>query len=220
MENEVREVIYLAISTILLSIVLGVASFAIALNGDMAEIRNGQTNGVRQIMEYKEFNKYDRHEVVGDDVIECIRMYYDSGLDIFIDSRTNSEIPKTIDEVDTGRCPLCKRDYDHRMYNLEQYLAHKDSSGANYFKISMAATSRPKDDMRNWFPTDVKYRAYCVYNSEPVVDVYARMMEKYAPYSSLTGQAALNALDSCAMDRPINAEVTGLIFIAYSNINN
>lgn len=209
MENEVKEVVYIAISAMVLSLVLGLASFTMHINNNMADIRNEQIVANNQVQQYNQYNKYNKNTLIGDEVAECIRLHYDSGIDIFVDTRTNEDSGETIN---TGIGCQGAGD-DHRIFNLSQYTKHSNSSN-DYFQVSITNTSRPKNDLRNWFPTHAKYRAYLVYNSEDVVSFYERLIEEYDMKSGMaTGDDATEILDSLVPQQIANSEVTGIVFI-------
>lgn len=210
MEQEVKEVVYLAVAAMLLSIILGMASYAIHLNNDMAEVRNGQIVAHQTIQQYNKYNKYNKNTIIGDEVIECLRLYYDSGIDIFVDSRENVESGSVVNSLTQCGRSGCT---DHRIYNTHQFIIHKGTSD-DYFKVSESMFDRPKDDMRNWFPTESKYRCYLVYNSQDVTQFYDNLMEKFNTHPSMvTGDAATELLDSFIGYPAAGSEVTGIVII-------
>lgn len=209
MENEVKEVVYIAIAAMVLSLVLGLASFTMHIRDDLAGIRNEQIIANQQVKQYNEYNKYNKNTLIGDEVAECIRLHYDSGIDIFVDSRTNIDSGETINT--SNGCQGSED--DHRIFNLSQYAKHAGSTN-DYFQVSITEIERPKNDLRSWFPTSAKYRAYLVYNSESVVDFYERLIESFDTHPGLvTGDAATDLLDSLAPQQMANSEVTGIVFI-------
>lgn len=86
MMEEIRQTVYIAVSAILLSIVLTFASVVISIESDLATVRNDELAANQALEQARKFNKYDNKIISGDDVIELIRMYYDSGIEIYIDT--------------------------------------------------------------------------------------------------------------------------------------
>ena len=84
---EVKETVYIAISAILLALVLGLASVLINIRNDIASARNEEILSAQDMVQYRQFNKYNDKVISGDDVIELIRLYYTEGIDIYINSK-------------------------------------------------------------------------------------------------------------------------------------
>lgn len=210
MENEVKEVIYIAIAAMVLSMVLGVASFVMKIRDDLADIRNNQVTANQQVTQYNRYNKYNKNTLIGDEVIECIRLYYDTGIDIFIDNRKNIESNATINRKTTCSISGC---IDHRIFNMHQFIKHSGTT-QDYFDVAEALSNRPRNDLRNWFPTDSRYRAYLVYNSEDVTTYYEYIMDRFDSTAGyVTGDAATNRLDSFVKEPIPGSEVTGIILV-------
>lgn len=83
--REIQETVYIAISTILLAIVLGIVSFGMEIRNDMAEIRNEEIMAAKSVEDSRKFNKYDDKIIYGDEVIELISLYANTGISIYID---------------------------------------------------------------------------------------------------------------------------------------
>ena len=221
MEQEVKEVVYISISCIVLSIVLGLISFMMTVEASLAEAKNGNVISIKQVQQYNSYNKYDGTKVIGDEVIECIRMYYDRGLDIFVDSRTNIVTNSVVDGLNNNYCTYCDNLVkDHRIFNLKQQISHEGTS-FDYFKFNLSTLRADgnNNDLRNWFPTSANYRAYLVFNSESVIDAYNRAMDAYNSSYGTDLESKLMHVDSEMRNKIANAEVTGIIFINYTSFN-
>lgn len=83
---EVKETVYIAISAMLLALVLGLASIFINIRDDMASDRNEEILSAQDMVEYRQFNKYNDKLISGDDVVELIRLYCTEGIEVYINS--------------------------------------------------------------------------------------------------------------------------------------
>jgi hypothetical protein len=233
MENETREVTYLSVSLIIMALVLSFIMYGLSTIHLMSGTRNDEVAANDKLEQYREFNAYDKKTILGDDVIELIRQQYDSGIDIFVDKRSNASTSQTVNATSNGiatdstpncRCIYCKnKGGDHRIFNLSNYLIHKNlSSEYNYFSIEANATNATRDDMRNWFPPDSKYRAYLVYNGDDVKTYYNALIanfniEKNHGYG-VGEDGYIRALDSGVREIDPSAVVTGIILINYTTL--
>lgn len=188
MTDEVKEVVYIAIATILLGIILSYVALMGTLKRDMAKVRNNEVAGTNNIIQYNKYAKYNRNELVGEEVIECIRAYYDTGIDIYVGSDRIS----------------------HHLFNLNEYLNGK----SQYFVFSENIDGS-KSYLQQWFTSSDTYRAYLIYNSEDIQMAYDRIMRKYgAPKGdSVSKQVKYAKLDSCVGEPIQNSEVTGILII-------
>ncbi len=84
MIEEIKEVVYIAISAIILSVVLGFVSIMGTVQKDISATRNGELTGNKTMMQSSKYDKYNSREIVGEEVIECIRAYYDTGITIYV----------------------------------------------------------------------------------------------------------------------------------------
>lgn len=85
--NEIKEVVYIAISAMLVALVLGMVSIIIDIRGDLAEVRNSEFQNAKIMQDYREFNKYkDGSIIFGEDIIEVVRKYKDTDITIFVNS--------------------------------------------------------------------------------------------------------------------------------------
>ena len=219
MENETREVVYLALSLMILAVVLSFIVYGLGIVRQVSNVRNDEVQANEKIEEYREFNAYNAQTLIGDDVIELIRLKYDTGITIFVDSRSNGLVtPSKINSAVT--CTYCESSgYDHRFFNLDMYNLHKSHDEQNYFKVDILHTNN--NDIRNWFPTTERYRAYLAYDNEDMVVRYNKIKSTFATKSSgITDPSAkLRALDEAGIEVvSSNANVTGVILIKLSDI--
>lgn len=220
MENEVREVTYISIGLILVAIVISFISYCLTVKGEVAGYRNQEIRSNENIEQFREYNAYDEKTLIGDEVIELIRDKYDSGISIFVDYRANIS---TGDIVDTDLvCDYCSATGNHRIYNIDNYIDHfKAPSDYNYFALAQNAVSAERNDMRNWYPSDTKYRAYLVYNSFDVIDYYTSLIDHFEMVKSgypATELGYTEALDSGVKDFGPNATVSGIVLISYHTL--
>lgn len=220
MENEVRDVTYLSIGLILVAILLSFISYGLTVKSELAGVRNRELRSHENVEQYREYNAYDQKTLFGDEVIELIRAKYDSGISIFVDYRANVSTGDVIDSDDT--CIYCGTEGNHRIYNLDNYIDHANApSDYNYFILAQNAISAERNDLRNWYPSTSKYRAYLVYNSEDPMVYYERLMDNYELTKDSmpdTEKGKLEALDNGVPVKPTGAEVTGIVLISYHTL--
>lgn len=178
--GEVRETIYIAISAIIASIILGLISTMMYIKSNIAEVRNNEIAGKSNVTQFRMYNKYNSKELCGDEVIECIRLYYDKGIDIIVNTRTNIKSGDTIDSSDIiidgdGRV------WDKRIFNTENAVRYPD-----LIRVGTTIPSTESNILQNWFPTEKKYAAYLIYNSAKPSDVLNKL---YATGGSYTDEA-------------------------------
>lgn len=221
MENEVRDVTYLAVGLILAAIILGFISYGMGLQSRIATARNAEIRSHESIEQYREYNAYDGKTLIGDEVIELIRAKYDSDINIFVDYRANISTGDVVDGDDT--CPYCSATGNHRMYNLDNYTDHADApSDYNYFTLAQNAISAERNDLRNWYPSTSNYRAYLVYNSVDIETEYNNIMSNYYSVKNSypdTELGQLEALDSGVSHSYPGDEVSGIILISYHTLS-
>ena len=87
--QEVKETVYIAISAMILALVLSMVAILLEIRSDLADARNGEILAANSNLEYRQFNKYDNNTIYGDEVIELILLYYDTGIDIYVDTQTS-----------------------------------------------------------------------------------------------------------------------------------
>ena len=217
MEGETREVVYLSVSLILLAIVLTFAIFGIHTTHQVADVKNTENRKNENIEQYRKFNAYDGKTLIGDDVIEMIRMYYDSDVTIFVDHRSNTATGETVGSA--AKCSYCngKTDLDHRFYNFDLFLLHKDGgSDVNYFMIyPNNIASQNQNDLRNWYPSAARYRSYLVYDSDDILNYYNEIMSYYNSHKggASTIEDKARVLDAAERPHDVGATVSGIIVI-------
>lgn len=220
MENEAREITYLSVGLIIIALVLAFIAFALTLKGNLAQARNKEIRNTENIEEYREYNAYDDKTLTGDDVIELIRYKYNSGIDIFVDYRHNISTGETISTDVT--CSYCGLNDNHRIYNLDSYMSHMEAPDEdNYFLLAQTAMAAELNDMRNWYPSDSRYRAYLVYNATDVENYYMRLIDSYylnGGDSKTTAEEKFEALESGKIQSVPSDTVTGIILISYETL--
>lgn len=103
--EEVKQVVYLSVTCVLLAMVLTFASSLMSVKNDMVDTRNVEINTGAQVREAKQFAKYNDANLTGIDVIEAISEY------------------KTDDTV-----VVIVKQGNFKMYSKKNYAHHK----ANY----------------------------------------------------------------------------------------
>lgn len=84
--DEITQTTHISVNLILLAAVLAFAMFAISVRNTAAASRNQEIAGQAQLMQYREFNKYNDNEINGDEVVELVSQYADTGIEIYINS--------------------------------------------------------------------------------------------------------------------------------------
>ena len=84
MEREINEVVYIAIGVLVLAGVLGFISILVGINGDIATMRNNEVASNQRVQQYREFNKYDGVQLIGNEVIECITEYRGTDIEVLV----------------------------------------------------------------------------------------------------------------------------------------
>lgn len=219
MQDEVKKVVYIAIGAMLLAIVLGFVSVLLSIRTDIAEIRNSEIAANKQLEQYRKFNKYDSKTLIGDEVIECIRMYYDKDVSIIVNTRKNKINNRVVDassvKVENGVVTD-----DPRQFNTTQYVLSlgKKYTPYNYFAVAVQAGESNAEILQNYFPTDKNYQAYLVYDSVDVSTALDNILTKYA---SATGTTKIEKLDNAASEtifRIAGSTITGIIIIDLDSI--
>ena len=75
--------------------------------------------------------------------------------------------------------------------------------------------------MRNWFPSEMKYRAYLVYNSEDPEVFYNNLMANYDTVKGSfpsTEAGKLEALDTGIRQVDPTAKITGVVLVSYKTL--
>ena len=221
MENEAREITYLSIGLVTIAIVLTFITFAMTVTRNIAQARNEEIKSTDNIEQYREYNAYDGKTLIGDEIIELIRYKYNSGIDIFIDYRHNISTGETVSTNET--CDYCRNEDNHRIYNLNSYLSHVEApSDYNYFLLAQNAISAERNDMRNWYPSESKYRVYLVYNTMNVEAYYTKLMDSYYLHKDeFTDDAdgKFEAIEMAKVDGGPSDIVTGIVAISYETLD-
>ena len=61
--SEIKETVYIAVSLMILSLVLGMVVVVTDIRSDFANIRNAEITTAKQMSEYRKYNKYDDRPV-------------------------------------------------------------------------------------------------------------------------------------------------------------
>lgn len=184
MYSEIKETVYIAISAIVLSVVLGFVSIVNSVQRDIADVRNGQIISKNNVVQYKEYNKYDKKELIGEEVIECIRMFYDSGVTVYIESNI----------------PLKK-------YNMETYMRPENRQ---YFSVKEGGALLNWFNSTKRYRGYLVYNSEDIEaKSNRMLNKYRLMPESI----SGTKEEKYNALDICDGEPMENSEVTGILII-------
>lgn len=91
--SEIKETIYIAIGCMLAAAVLGLIAFAMNIRGDLAVVNNNQLANQRNMTSYTTLSRYnnegktdEQHLIYTDDVIVCIREFFDSDIEVIVDN--------------------------------------------------------------------------------------------------------------------------------------
>lgn len=148
--SEIKEVVYIAISLIILSMVLGVVVIVIDIRSDFAEIRNAEIVTTVQMKEYRKFNKFNNREITGVDIIELIREIKNSEIEVYVDKLNGGSLyhltpekislDNTIVDVDTLQSQI-RPDYvyeSYLRYDFEEVktVAAPSTNNSNYGTIT------------------------------------------------------------------------------------
>lgn len=222
MENEVRDIIQIAVNLILVSIIIGFIVFCANMVQSMGAVRNNEISSNNRVVQYREFNGYDQKPLIGDEVTELIRLKYDSGVTIFVDYRENKSTHDVVDAMHNNSCMYCVgNDGDHRKFNLDQFIRHKESGpDFNYFNVGTNNISAERNDMRNWFPTESFYMSFLVYNSQDTTEFYKNLVDYYDANidADMSDDEKLDILYTGVPTKIIGSEVTGVVLISYHTL--
>ena len=198
MESEIKEVVYIAVGAIILSIVLGLLAIVMSVTRDMSSVRNNEVQGNMNVMEYRAFNKYDHNTLNGDEVIECITNFYDTGVEIVVKTDIYDMSDYDYTEISGGE------EYADNVDTSSEFLRYRLSDLTN----GREAKYEIEKLMQN-YTTDREYRAYLVYNSlKPGLkfnDIHYNVTDISNLEEELDRVAGFNEL--------ANSEVTGILFI-------
>lgn len=219
MQDEVKKVIYIAVGAMLLAIVLGFVSVLIDIRSDIAEIRNNEIAANKSLEQYRKFNKYDSKTLIGDEVIECIRMYYDKDVTIIVNTRKNRINNRVIDassvEVENGVVVN-----DPRQFNTTQYVLSRKPGYVpyDYFRVSTKVGEDGDEILQNYFPTDKNYQAYLVYDSVDVSNTLDTILSRYGTMAGSTKEEKLDAAAAESIVRIAGSTITGIIIIDLESV--
>lgn len=219
MQDEVKKVIYIAVGAMLLAIVLGFVSVLLDIRSDIAEIRNNEIAANKSLEQYRKFNKYDSKTLIGDEVIECIRMYYDKDVTIIVNTRKNRINNRVIDassvEVENGVVVN-----DPRQFNTTQYVLSRKSGYVpyDYFRVSTKVGEDGDEILQNYFPTDKNYQAYLVYDSVDVSNTLDTILSRYGTMAGATKEEKLDAAAAESIVRIAGSTITGIIIIDLESV--
>lgn len=219
MQDEVKKVIYIAVGAMLLAIVLGFVSVLIDIRSDIAEIRNNEIAANKSLEQYRKFNKYDSKTLIGDEVIECIRMYYDKDVTIIVNTRKNRINNRVIDassvEVENGVVVN-----DPRQFNTTQYVLSRKPGYVpyDYFRVSTKVGEDGDEILQNYFPTDKNYQAYLVYDSVDVSNTLDTILSRYGTMAGATKKEKLDAAAAESIVRIAGSTITGIIIIDLESV--
>lgn len=143
--EEIKHTVYIAISAILLSIVLTFISVVMRIGSDFAAVRNDELATNLILQQAHKFNKYDNKIIYGDDVIELIRMYYDSGLEIYINTPDGSGGPIRINPqtVRTNPSLVSLAYLQSKFTPTKKFLAQVVYNAADPSKVSSPMVNKP-----------------------------------------------------------------------------
>lgn len=219
MQDEVKKVIYIAVGAMLLAIVLGFVSILTDIRSDIAEIRNNEIAANKSLEQYRKFNKYDSKTLIGDEVIECIRMYYDKDVTIIVNTRKNRINNRVIDassvEVENGVVVN-----DPRQFNTTQYVLSRKPGYVpyDYFRVSTKVGEDGDEILQNYFPTDKNYQAYLVYDSVDVSNTLDTILSRYGTMAGSTKEEKLDAAAAESIVRIAGSTITGIIIIDLESV--
>jgi len=83
--SEIKETIYIAIGCMLAAAVLGLIAFAMNIRSDLAVVNNNELASQRNMSAYTTLNRYNNETIYTDDVIVCIREFFDSDIEVYVD---------------------------------------------------------------------------------------------------------------------------------------
>lgn len=210
LDSEIRETVLLSISLILLAIVLGFIAVMGRIKSDMADVRREELDGAAKVAEYREYNRYDKKMITGDEVIECMLQNYDSENFVVVNYRKNTVTGQVINDTSVVRSAGVITD-DPRVFSMYQYLKHPD-----YFEVATSEESTANNVVQNWFPTDRYYCTFLLYNGE---NYETKLNQLIADYKSInvsslnTPQKRFDRLIAMEKQYIADSEVTGILII-------
>lgn len=139
--TESKNTIYIGVSLIMLAAVLTFALFFMQLRNDMAAARNSEIQAAQTAQNYREFNKYNGALLYGEDVIEAIRMYAGSSVEVYVNRVNNSgsSFHMTMESVATNPDSVKVATLQNKFspeYKYTAYLAFDFEDVSNVHSIS------------------------------------------------------------------------------------
>lgn len=239
MQNEVGHAVYIAIGFVVLGIVLQFVMVGLNIQKDIGGMRTEEIVAAQNMHQHRLYDRYDGKVLIGDEVIEAIRYFYDTGIDIFVNHRQNDYIT-TDGDIDRGHIDstdVLDGD-DPRYYNVNQYRLHslRDSgctAHGDYFNISAqlydenGTINRDAADkyiIQNWYPTQCRYMAVLGYNSENLEKLATDILDDFnndsyviANLDTMTLGERAEYMQRYIPKHPVNGEVTGIVLIDLDN---
>ncbi len=144
--SEIKETVYIAVSSTILAAVLTLVSVFTYIRSDLAAARNEEILSAQNILQYRQFNKYDNKTVYGDEVIELIRLYYDAGIEIYVNSPDGVSGPIRINETTVKSNPtLISLTYLQNTFQTRrQYTAQVVYNAINPATVTAPMTNKPQ----------------------------------------------------------------------------
>ena len=194
MDSEIKEIVYISVSVLVLSIILTFISLMGTIQNNIARTRNDEIAGNKNMVQQEKYSEYNMTELVGEQVIECIEMYYDQNITIFVESTPVPINTFNLDAYTTSPINFSVAASDNTLATwftntgrYRAYLVYNSASPQAIYNTIMAS-----------------YRSKSVsgqaYTGNPTTDATIRA-SKYA------------ALDSCIGTPLIDSEVTGILII-------
>ncbi len=176
--SEIKETVYVAISLILASAVLGLIAFVLDIRGDFARLQNQEIATRVELSHYAKYDKYQDNVLYGEDVMALIRECAGSDIAVYIDSL----------QCKTGKMSiyLDKEEYAKNpdKYTIKALEFGKDASNNNILQggVSRDATYFVYLVFGKYTKNEIKNSPYI---EEGYVDLYGNPV--FVNYSDVTG---------------------------------
>jgi len=185
MNSEIKEVVYIAVSLIILSIVLGFVAILSNVQGDIAQIRNNEVIGNQNLIQAREFNKYDRGFIIGPEVVEVILKLKESDISVQVYTDLNN----------------------FRIFNLSQYLIPANEV---FYSIEPGSFLLTTFNSNTRFRTYLIYNNQNI--TEKFTSMRQQYLLTPERVSG-TIQQKINALDRFYVNQGRGAKVTGILIV-------
>lgn len=187
MDYEIRETVYIATSAIVLSVVLGFLFVMNNITADIVSTRNEYLANNYSLEQYRKFGKYNGGLLSGEEVIECIRLFYNTGVSVYIETNDSNIV--------------------QRVFNLEEY---SNPERQKYFDI----VDDDNKYLLDWFSGKEGYKAYLLFNNENWRAKVNKLKSAYRlENAGSTIQSKSDALDNCYKPSGDISNVTGILII-------